>query len=147
MAFHVRRQIRDAIVGLLVGLPSTAGRVYKSRVYPLETQTLPGLLIYSENETSSAITFTPPTISERNLTLRIEAVAASVSGLDDELDQICQEVETALTTTALEPLARSIVLTATTITLEGTSEQPTGTAEMTFEVIYQTAAGAPDVAL
>jgi hypothetical protein len=144
---HARTQIRNAIIALLSVLPSTAGRVFASRVYPLEESRLPGLLIYSENETSALVTLSPPMISERSLTLRIEAVAESVSGLDDTLDQICLEVETALSGEALEPLARSIALTATTITIEGTSDQPTGTAEMTFEVIYQTAAGAPDVAL
>ena len=47
---HVRKQIRDAVVTALTGLSTTGSRVYKSRIYPLETGKLPGLAIYTKSE-------------------------------------------------------------------------------------------------
>lgn len=149
MANHVRRQIREATASAITGLATTGARVFQSRVYPLQTTELPLLLVVSESETSTPITIHPSQTLERLLTLKVMGVAKATADLDDELDQICKEVEIALANpvAALAGLAQSITLTGTVITFDGTSERPTGRAEMTFEVKYFNVENAPDVAL
>jgi hypothetical protein len=146
---HVRQQIREAIGTVLMGLPSTAGRVYQSRVYPVEDADLPALLVYAEGESSVPSTVHSPRVLERNLRLRVTAIAKSNADVDDTLDTICLEVETALANpvAALDPLARNITLTDTAIDLSGDTERPVGMATLSFEVGYFTAENAPDVAL
>jgi hypothetical protein len=142
---HVRNQIREAVGTLLTGLPTTGSHVFQSRVYPMQNANLPGLLVFSESETSTPMTIHQPTL-DRVLQIRVVALAKDTAYLDDVLDRICAEVETALAA-GIEPLARSITLTGTQIEVIGTGEQPTGSATMTFEVGYSTAGNAPDVAL
>ena len=148
MAAHIRQQVREAIGTALTGLTTTGSRVHQSRVYPLEITDLPGLLIFSEAESSTTATLGAPRLMERRLQLRVVALAKAVANLDDTLDQICKEVEIALAMpcAALAGLVKSITLTGTEIEMQGTAEQPTGSAAMSFEVLYMVAENAPDVA-
>jgi len=148
MADHVRRQIREAIGVTLTGLSTTGARVFQSRVYPLETASLPGLLIYSRDETSLPLTIHEPRMLQRGLRLEIVGVAEATSNLDDELDQIAKEVEIALAMPVanLVGLAKSIVLASTAINMQGTSQKPTGSITLLYDVDYFTFENAPDVA-
>jgi hypothetical protein len=147
MANHLRRQIREAIAIAVTGLPTTGARVYESRVYPLQDSNLPGLLVYTENETSERRTLAAPGLMVRTLRVVVRAVAKAASNLDDALDQICKEVEIALAMpNATVSMAKSITLVATDIEMQGTAEKPTGHAAMTYEVVYIAAENAPDVA-
>jgi hypothetical protein len=149
MANHLRRQAREGIGTALTGLTTTGSRVFQSRVYPLEVADLPGILIYSEQETAEVQTIHSPRVLDRLLRVRVVAVAKATADLDDVLDGICKEVEIvlAMPVTALAGIAKLITLISTDIELSGTTEQPTGRAEMTYEVEYFTAENAPDVAL
>lgn len=146
---HVRQQIRDAIGAALTGLPSTGSRVFVSRLYPLQEIELPALRISWSDESSTPMTMNESMISSRTARINVVAVAKQTAALDDELDTICAEVEAALANpvAALSPLARTIILTGTTTDLSGESDQPTGSATLTYEVEYFTAENAPDVAL
>ena len=54
---HVRKSIRDNIVTAVTSLSTTGARVYRSRIYPLETANdLPGLCVYTLREASEADT-------------------------------------------------------------------------------------------
>ena len=54
---HVWKSIRDNIVTAATGLSTTGARVYRSRIYPLETASnLPGLSVYTLREASEADT-------------------------------------------------------------------------------------------
>lgn len=148
MANHVRRQIREAIATAVTGLATTGARVFQSRIYPLEATDLPGLRIYTISEASSTQNFGFPRLYERRLTVRIEACAQATADLDDVLDEICKEVETALGGAAVSlGGAKSITLLDTDISMSGDSEKPRGQAAMSWEVFYVTAENAPDVAL
>jgi hypothetical protein len=149
VANHLRRQIREAVGTAVMGLTTTGARVFQSRVYPAQTIELPCLLIYTTSETASVITIQRPGVMDRLLQLQVVVVAKVASDLDDVLDGICKEVETALAmpVTGLGALAKTIVLTGTEIEMAGTAEKPVGSATMTFEVNYFTAENAPDVAL
>lgn len=149
MANHLRRQIREAIATAVTGLATTAARVFQSRVYPLERGTdLPGLLVYSLTETSEGGSLGAPRLMTRVLRVQVVAIAEALADLDDQLDQICKEVEVALAmpVAALAGIAKSITLVSTDIELKGTSVRPVGQAAMTYEVVYIAAEDAPDVA-
>lgn len=140
MANHVRRQIRDAVFTSVTGLATTASRAYKNRVYPVRE--IPGLIVYNGNEDSE-----PDTIGTRSTTrvlnLNIEAYATS----DDVLDEICKEVEVALSAdTTLGGLSKDCYLISTTFEFaEG--DDPSGVATMTYQIPYRTSLTAPDTAL
>ena len=147
MANHVRQQIRERVGTVLTGLTTTGSNVYQSRVYPLSASNLPGLLIYTLSETSEPDVMGVQQGVERLLTLAVEGYAKATANLDDTLDTVCKEVETAIAgDTKLNNLARNAFLTSTEIQLNGDGEQPIGVATMTFEVNYRTINNAPDVA-
>ena len=148
MANHLRRQIREAIATAVTGLSSTGARVFQSRVYPLETTDLPGLLIYTGRENLTVETIHGPAVLGRTLAIRVVGVVRTTADLDDALDQIVKEVEVAVAGMSLAGLAENIALTEIQEPeLTGTSEQPTGQITMSFEVNYFTEVNAPDVAL
>lgn len=148
MAYHVRRQIREAVGVTLTGLPTTGSRVEQSRVYPQETSKLPCWLIYSEDETATPITIHEPRMLQRGLRLKIVGVAAATEDLDDVLDQMAKEAEIALAMPVanLNGIAKSITLSSSAIDLQGTSKQPTGSLTLLYDVDYYTLENAPDAA-
>ena len=77
MADHVRQQIRERIATTVSGLSTTGSRVYQSRIYPLATADLPGLLIYSISEDSEIDMMGSG--MNRNLSISIEGYVRSVT--------------------------------------------------------------------
>lgn len=145
MANHVHKQIRDAVKTALTGLATTGSRVWTNRLQVMQDADLPGLRIYADEETAADLSMHAPGISERQLTLVVEAVAKAVSGLDDTLDQVAKEVETVL--------AGTITVSGKTLDIAYTGmrfddeplDKPVGVKRMTFTVSFYTAANAPDV--
>ncbi len=147
MANHIRQQIRERIATDLTGLTTTASRVYQSRVYPLAENNLPGLLIYTTEETSEPTGMASNRLIERLLTVRVQAFCEAVSNFDDTVDTICKEVETALANDKfLNNLAKDTYLSTTEINYDSSGSQPVGYASMDFTVTYQTLDNAPDSA-
>ena len=95
MANHLRRQIRERVGTTLTGLSTTGSNVFQSRMYPMESAGLPGLFIYTQNEDVSIDAMCATRTVGRDLELIVEGYATG-SNLDDTLDQIGKEVETAL---------------------------------------------------
>jgi len=148
MANHIRQQIREAIATAVTGLATTGARVYQSRVYPLETANLPALLVYSDSDTSEPMTIHAPRVLQRSLSVRVVAIAKAVADVDDTLDKICKEVETALANPVSGlTMAKTVTLTGTQLEMVGTAEQPAGAANMQYQIDYFNAENAPDVAL
>ena len=48
---HVRQSIRDNVVTAVTGLSITGSNVFRSRVYPLGTNKLPALCVYTDCDT------------------------------------------------------------------------------------------------
>ena len=148
MAYHVRRQLRDAIETALTGLASTGAHVFKSRVYPLQAEDLPGLRFFTNDETATGLTVTNPTSYERDLEVVVEACVRQADDMDDELDQIMLEVETALADgVALGGRTVWVNYGGCSIEMDDTAQQPQGVARMTFTAKLFTAAAAPDALL
>ena len=92
---HVRQQIREQVVTLCTGLTTTGSRVYDTRLYNLDADDLPGLVIYTQNESSTKSTLSPSTY-ERELDVLIEGYAQANNDIEDTLDTISKEVEDAI---------------------------------------------------
>jgi len=141
---HARKQIRDAVVATITGLPTTGSRVFASRVYPLAAGTdLPGLLVYTVDEASEVNGMSRPRTLHRVLTLRVDAVARAASSLDDTLDTICAEVEAALSNTKPAGVM-DLFLASTEIELTRAGDQPYGIAHMQFQIAFNTKENAPE---
>ena len=141
---HARQAIREAAAALLTGLATTGSRVHQSRLpyLTLDDAVLPALLVVTEEETIE-----PHTIGdglERNLTLQVSGLAKAASNLDDTLDTIAAEVETALgAARTLSGKATQSWLTQIRVGLDDSLEKPVGRVDLSYRVVYFTNAGAP----
>jgi len=138
---HVRQQIREQIVTLCTGLTTTGTRVYDTRLYNLDpADNLPGIVIYTQNESSEKSTISPSTY-ERELEVIIEGYAQANSNIEDTLDTISLEIENAI---GADPLingkAIDSELTSTEIEFTSMGESPIGLLRLTYRVIYMTLA-------
>lgn len=144
MANHVRQQLREAVATAVTGLSTTGSRVYQSRVYPLDTSSLPCLLVTSDGDKAEAITVHSPYQQERATTIRIEGVAKAVSNIDDTLDTISKEVETAIAGSSTA-IVKGLIYQGAQIDYDGSGEQPIGKVTMIFTKDLYTLSNAPDV--
>lgn len=148
---HVRKQIRDQAETVLTGLTTTTTHVYASRVHPFfnDGAQLPGICLYTASEeVENSDEDTLSHVQTRSVLLVVEGYAAATSALDDTLDKISAEVETALMADQfLNGLSHGIDLVGTDIEMTGDAETPVGVIVMIYRVYYLTDEGAPETAL
>ena len=142
---HVRQQIREAIGTACTGLSTTGARVYQARVYPLATANLPGLAIYTNSETSEeAEVGGASRLLMRLLEVKIDGYSRKTSGLDDELDTICTEVEVAIMDdSTVQNLVANLYISETSISFASEGDRPIGCASMSWNCVYYTEANDP----
>ena len=88
---HARKTIRDRIVSDLTGLTTTGSNVFKSRVYPIASNLLPGLAIYTLGEQIDYASIGAARLQQRVLSVSVDVYVKGTSNYDDTLDQICLE--------------------------------------------------------
>jgi hypothetical protein len=114
----------------------------------MESAGLPGLCIYTNAESVEVATIGVTRTVTRDLELIVEGYASASSDLEDTLDLIGKEVETAMAgDIGLNSLAVDSYLSAVEISLSGEGEKPVGVIRHTFLVIYRNAENAPDLAI
>lgn len=134
---HLRQLIRSNIISTVTGLASTASRVYASRIYPLEQGKLPGLCVYTSNESTEYSTISPPRRQNRTLEVTIEIYVSAVSNLDNSIDTCCKEIEEALFTDLTRGgYAKDTKVTSFESEFNGDGEKPVGVGRLTVEVTY-----------
>lgn len=133
---HLRTQIRNDVAAAVTSLATTGARVFKSRMRPKDESKLPCLLVTTNDEDVSGGAVGGGL--DRQLQVVIRGIAAGGDGLDDTLDQIALEVETALANTQLS-------LRRVEIDYDDSLEKPVGEISLTFEILYFTSAGNPGV--
>jgi len=144
---HVRQQIRDQVATVITGLASGAG-VHRSRVYDLESGDLPALKLYTLSEGVERDSQKYPRGTYRQLQLVIEAGDKATQDLDNVLDTLCAEVETAISADInLGGLSKDAYLETTTIELSDGGSQAHGVATMSWIVEYRVRETAPEVVL
>lgn len=149
MANHLRTQIRDQIKSTLTGLTTTANRVYDSRVYPLDSQGTPAIVIYTKSEDSEPLDMGTNTtrLINRNLTIAVEVYVKSTANFDNTIDTCCKEIETAIyTDPTLNGLAQDCYLESTEIDFNSDGDEPLAFATLNFLTNYINKATTPDVA-
>lgn len=148
MANHVRQQIREYFGTTLTGLNTTGTNVYESRVYNLQDNTLPALVIYTKAEASEPIVLGSDRVMSRELSVVVEGYCKATSNFDDTIDTICKEVEEAISANVeLGGLAKDTFLESTEIEYTGEGEQPVGYVTLTFLTNYYVKEKNPDVAV
>ncbi len=148
MANHVRQQIREYFGTTLTGLTTTGANVYESRVYTLQEDTLPSLVIYTKSETSEPIVIGTDRVMSRELSVVVEAYCKATSNFDDTIDTISKEVEEAIMADrTLGGLAKDTYVESTEIEYTGEGEQPVGYVTLTFLTNYYVQETNPDVAV
>jgi hypothetical protein len=93
---HVRTQLRERLVAVLGGLPTTGARVAAGRLYPLPGTALPALTVRTPAESAEGADGLARDILERRIDVEIIGHAAGGGDLEAVLDQIALEVEAAL---------------------------------------------------
>lgn len=141
---HLRKQIREAIATALTGLTTTGANVFQSRVYAIDTSTLPCIAVYSNAEVSDIDSVGTPRGLMRTLSVNVEGRCRATADVDDTLDAICKEVEVALGTSTLSNLVKDLRLASTTIDLSRDAEQPTGLVTMVWIAEYRTSENDPE---
>lgn len=136
---HLRNQIRDAVVSRLTGLSTTGSNVFRSRIYPLENNKLPGLCIFTKSEATTFDTLTRPRSISRVLEIGVEAYVKATSNYDNTLDTIAVEVEEAIASdVTFSNLAKDTQVTSFEADFSGDGEQPVAIGRFTIEVNYRT---------
>jgi hypothetical protein len=134
---HIRKQIRDALVTAVTGLTTTGSRVYRSRVYPLESGKLPGLCVYTKSEEVTNSTLTRPRTQTRQLEASVEAYLMANTNFDDTLDTIAVEIEEAIySNAALNALVKQINITGFEADYSGDGEKVVGVGNFNVQIIY-----------
>ena len=145
MAYHLHRQIREAVVSALTGLTTTGSRVYANRLQPLADALQPTLLVTLDEEQADILTVHPTPLYERRIDLSVIAHVKAVSGLDDTLDLCSKEVETALAA-GITVGSRTLDVLYTGMSFEDEqADKPVGVKRLRFRITYAAAANAPDV--
>lgn len=135
---HARQTIREAAASKVTGLTTTGANVFQSRMVPQSTA-LPCLLVMTDAEEIAPGAFERQL--ERRLTLTVVGVAKAGATLDDNLDTIAAEVETALGSDY------RYELTGIDVDFDETLEKPAGRITLTYGYRYFTNAGAPGTVL
>lgn len=141
---HKRQQIRNAIVTAVTGLSTTGSRVYRTRLYALSPEKVPGLCVYAQSETVETATIGSNRTQIRILEIAVEGYAIEVTNLDNKLDQIGKEIEIAMASdVTLGNLCQDVLLKTIEIEYSGEGDRPAGTIRHIYEVQYATTEGSP----
>lgn len=96
------------------------------------------MTVYTESESSELLN--PPTPKlKRTMTLIVEAAAIQETHIDNELDELCEQIEAVLkpaTRPIFDGLVQTMTLTATEMGLAEKGEELMGSARLTFSVEY-----------
>lgn len=139
---HKRKLIREEIVSILqseVSLVASTS-IFESRIEPIyETAKIPAIAVYTKQESAEAFN-DHHRIYQRELEIAIEILVQGNSGIDDSIDAICEEVETALNGTKYERSSnyQSIELTQTEVAFLAEARAPKAAARLTYLIKYET---------
>jgi hypothetical protein len=141
---HARQAIREAAAAAVTGLALTGARVFQSRMRAQDE--LPCLLVTTNSEDVSREDLGD--MEQRDIEIEFLGVAKAASNVDDTLDTIAEQVETALgANNTLGGNVKRMQLTALRPEFDDELEQPVGLMRMTYRATYYTNAGVPGTTL
>lgn len=132
---HIRQQVRDAVKGLLAGLPTTQERVFTGRSRKLPSGSKPTLLIFTPRESVEVLTQDFPRRLRRRQIVAVHGVVSADAPPDDTLDTIAAEVEAVLAdATARGKLLKDTHLLQTDTTVQAEGESHIGGITLQYQV-------------
>lgn len=144
---HLRQQCIESLTTLVTNLSTTSTRVFRSRVYPLETAELPGLIVRfrygNSTERSEALSTGVPRTLQRDCGIEVLGYAQDNGDLDADLNQIALEVEKALAMPVAGPW-QSLMLDGTGLDLAGAGVKPVGRVLLSYIATYFTRENTPE---
>lgn len=141
---HARQAIREAAAAAVTGLALTGARVFQSRMRAQED--LPCLLVTTNEERVDRPDIGE--LEERDVEIEFLGVAKAAADVDDTLDSIAEQVETALGANhTLGGRVKRMQLTALRPEFDDELEQPVGLMRITYRATYYTNAGVPGTPL
>lgn len=138
--WHKRQLIRDKIVEALKGQTCAHDKVFSNRGRSFFQTELPSITVYTESE-SAELLMSPDTRLKRTMRLVVEAAAVQKHHIDNELDELCAEIEAVLkpaTRPIFDGLVQTMTLSGTEIGLAEKGDSMLGSARLTFDVEYDT---------
>lgn len=143
---HARTIIRQFFVELLKGKTIAANKVYDSRLYSMDESSLPGIIVFSNNEGVITSTISYPRSQERTLKITVECYAKATSSVNVTVDNIAAQVEELVSNDAgLKGLCKDCRLESTDVSLNSDGDQPVSVASLMFSVVYRTKEDKPGI--
>lgn len=144
---HKRQIIRDAIINQLKDKTDVRNNIYGNRAKPLFDQFLPAILVYSkqENILEDQFNIDGYTPLKRDLEIAIEAVILGGDEFDQKLDNIAEQIESALDGFEIETRKADLIkLKSTEIDYSIEGSKIYGAVRLTYSVIYRSEVKQPD---
>lgn len=150
---HPRAAIRQALVDRLktkvddVFLTDAEDRIFGSRSKPLFDQSLPAILVYARSENVLEERFASDGFgaTKRELEIAFEAVVLGDEQIDDALDNIAAQIESAFDGWEMATRKADVLkLKSTEIDVSIEGSKTYGAARLTYEITYYTANKQPD---
>lgn len=137
---HERQAIRAAIVAQLSGETDAGVRVYPARQPPLRKVELPAICVYTDSEeVDEESANSNPRYLKRKAQIAIEIWAEATTAVDDVLDALALDVETAMDgDDSLAGTAFWSWPASSEIGITAIGDKPVGCCRMLYTVIYKT---------
>ena len=138
---HPRSTIRNAIINQLNGKTDAEDRIYGNRAKPLFDQFLPAILVYAKGENILEERFETNGFGplNRDLEIAIEAVILGGDDFDEKLDDLSNQIESALDGFEFETRKSDIIkLKSTEIDSSIEGSKIYGAVRLTYSVTYRT---------
>lgn len=153
MAYHMRRQVRDAFKTRLTGLVTTGARVYVNNVDPFAAHELPALSIRNGSDLVERVAVgSPNTLTRRTQTIVVTVSVKATATPWDTMDESIKEVEQAMlgdvSDLTLDGLVNDVMLVGIDDPrISGEADRLVAAADMQFQVLLHAREGIPDAAL
>lgn len=146
---HLRTSIRNAVADRLRdGVSICGGRVFRYRTTPWDDQDLPCLIVHLGSESPTDIgNGQHPKVYERSLEVVVRGIVANGQTIEDDVDTLLEQVETAIVSDDLSfgGIVEDITFVGVSDTTNraGEVELPFGVFNAVWKVTYRTRDGNP----
>jgi len=131
-----RRLIRKKIAEKLN--PIVQGRVFMSRIYPVDQSALPGLTVFINRDVANLEYMTMGSQRWHDLSLTVQVHVAGNNPIDEAIDELEREVCQCLTSDpTLDGLVMNLRWLSTEISLSGEGVKPVGIADLSFMLTFR----------
>lgn len=140
----VRKSIRNNLVDDLKGKTDAGTRVYPNRVKPAWQSELPIILVYTRTEDVSVFAESGPREYQRDLTLSVEIILEGGDDIDDDLDVVAEQVESAVYESfengSLNQLCDRVDLSGVEMNIDKDGQKLFGSCILNYMIQYRTEA-------